>query len=150
LRERKEDIPELIETLFQRAKDRHGLSDVRLSPAVYQRLISYRWPGNVRQLENVLERLLVLSSSDLVAVDELPEELLSVPANTALLWPDLPEEGISLEAIERDLISRALEKFGGNQTQAARYLDISRRTLIYRMDKHGLSTGELGEEEGRS
>jgi two-component system NtrC family response regulator len=147
LRERKEDIPELIETLFQRAKDRHGLTEVRLSPGVYQRLISYRWPGNVRQLENVLERLLVLSSSDLITVDELPEELLFAPSNTALLWPDLPEEGISLEAIERDLISRALEKFGGNQTQAARYLDISRRTLIYRMDKHGLSTGEPGEEE---
>ena len=147
LRERRGDIPELIETLFKRAKDRHGLTEVRLSPAVYQRLISYRWPGNVRQLENVLERLLVLSSSDLITVDELPEELLLAPSNTALLWPDLPEEGISLEAIERDLISRALERFGGNQTQAARYLDISRRTLIYRMDKHGLSTGEPGEEE---
>jgi two-component system, NtrC family, response regulator AtoC len=55
-----------------------------------------------------------------------------------VLWPDLPEDGISLEAIERELISRALEKFGGNQTQAARYLDISRRTLIYRIEKHGL------------
>jgi DNA-binding NtrC family response regulator len=52
---------------------------------------------------------------------------------------NLPEEGISLEAVERDLIRRALERFDGNQTQAARYLDISRRTLIYRMEKHGLA-----------
>lgn len=141
LRERKEDIPELIETLFQRAKDRHGMRDVRLSPAVHQRLISYRWPGNVRQLENVLERLLVLSSSDLITAEDLPEELLLVSGSTTMLGPDLPEEGISLEAIERELISRALEKFGGNQTQAARYLDISRRTLIYRMEKHGLGGG---------
>jgi two-component system NtrC family response regulator len=141
LRERKEDIPELIETLFQRAKDRHGMRDVRLSPAVHQRLISYRWPGNVRQLENVLERLLVLSSSDLIPAEDLPEELLLASGNTTMLGPDLPEEGISLEAIERELISRALEKFGGNQTQAARYLDISRRTLIYRMEKHGLGGG---------
>lgn len=144
LRERKEDIPELIETLFQRAKDRHGMRDVRLSPSVHQRLISYRWPGNVRQLENVLERLLVLSSSDLITVEDLPEELTLTPANSTMLWPDLPDEGISLEAIERELISRALEKFGGNQTQAARYLDISRRTLIYRMDKHGLTPAGLG------
>jgi two-component system NtrC family response regulator len=144
LRERKEDIPELIESLFQRAKERHGLRDVRLSPAVHQTLISYRWPGNVRQLENVLERLLVLSSTDFITVDELPEELSQPPVHSALVWPNLPDEGISLDAIERDLISRALEKFGGNQTQAARYLDISRRTLIYRMDKHGLSTSDPG------
>jgi two-component system NtrC family response regulator len=138
LRERREDIPELIETLFQRAKERHGLLDVRMASAVHQRLISYRWPGNVRQLENVLERLLVLSSGDLITAEDLPEELVPASPSTAILWPNLPEDGISLEAIERELISRALEKFDGNQTQAARYLDISRRTLIYRMEKHGL------------
>jgi two-component system NtrC family response regulator len=92
----------------------------------------------VRQLENVLERLLVLSSTDLISEEDLPEELAPATSNTTVLWPDLPEDGISLEAIERELISRALERFGGNQTQAARYLDISRRALIYRMEKHGL------------
>jgi DNA-binding NtrC family response regulator len=139
LRERREDIPELIDTLFQRAKERHGLLEVKMAAAVHQRLISYRWPGNVRQLENVLERLLVLSSGDLITAEDLPEELVPVSPNTAILWPNLPEDGISLEAIERELISRALEKFDGNQSQAARYLDISRRTLIYRMEKHGLA-----------
>lgn len=149
LRDRKEDIPELIETLFQRAKERHGLNNVRLSPTVHQKLISYRWPGNVRQLENVLERLLVLSSSDLISVEDLPEELSTPTGNAAaILWPDLPDDGISLEAIERDLINRALEKFGGNQTQAARYLDISRRTLIYRMEKYGLVVGGASTSEG--
>jgi DNA-binding NtrC family response regulator len=93
----------------------------------------------VRQLENVLERLPVLSSGDLITVEDLPEELVPVSPSTAILWPNLPEDGISLEAIERELISRAMEKFDGNQTQAARYLDISRRTLIYRMEKHGLA-----------
>jgi two-component system, NtrC family, response regulator AtoC len=139
LRERREDIPELIDTLFQRAKERHGLLDVKMAAAVHQRLISYRWPGNVRQLENVLERLLVLASGDLITAEDLPEELVPVASSTAILWPNLPEDGISLEAIERELISRALEKFDGNQSQAARYLDISRRTLIYRMEKHGLA-----------
>ena len=139
LRERREDIPEMIDTLFQRAKESHGLLDVRMASAVHQRLIAYSWPGNVRQLENVLERLLVLSSDDLITVEDLPEDLTPSPAGTPTLWPNLPEEGISLEAVERDLISRALERFDGNQTQAARYLDISRRTLIYRMEKHGLA-----------
>ncbi|HXP09776.1 MAG TPA: sigma-54 dependent transcriptional regulator [Acidobacteriaceae bacterium] len=142
LRERREDIPELIDTLFQRAKERHGLLDVKMAAAVHQRLISYRWPGNVRQLENVLERLLVLASGDLITAEDLPEELVPVAPSTAILWPNLPEDGISLEAIERELISRALEKFDGNQSQAARYLDISRRTLIYRMEKHGLAKVE--------
>ena len=59
----------------------------------------------------------------------------------------VPEEGISLEGIERELISRALEKFKGNQTQAARYLDISRRTLIYRMEKHGLAASDSADME---
>jgi two-component system, NtrC family, response regulator AtoC len=139
LRERREDIPELIDKLFDRVKERHAMPDVRMASAVHQRLISYRWPGNVRQLENVLERLLVLSSGDLITVEDLPEELVPPAANSQSLWPNLPEEGISLEAVERELISRALEKFEGNQTQAARYLDISRRTLIYRMEKHGLA-----------
>ncbi|MFL6426617.1 MAG: sigma-54-dependent transcriptional regulator [Acidobacteriaceae bacterium] len=145
LRERREDIPELIDALFQRAKERHSLPDVRLSSAVRQKLISYRWPGNIRQLENVLERLLVLSSSDLITVDDLPEELTSAAANTTLTWLELPDEGINLEEVERELIIRALEKCAGNQTQAARYLDISRRTLIYRMEKHGLTSIEFAE-----
>jgi two-component system, NtrC family, response regulator AtoC len=138
LRERREDIPELIDALFKRAKDRHHLPNARLSPGVLQRLMSYRWPGNVRQLENVLERLLVLSSSDLISEEDLPGELQRASTNSGSLWPELPEEGVSLEGIERELITRALERFRGNQTQAARYLDISRRTLIYRMEKHGL------------
>lgn len=137
LRERREDIPQLLDTLFAQAKKRHNLPDARLAPATLQRLIAYSWPGNVRQLENVLERILVLAPGDLISEDDLPEELQRQAANPGFLWPDLPEEGISLEAVERDLIGRALDRFKGNQTHAARFLDISRRTLIYRMEKYG-------------
>jgi two-component system, NtrC family, response regulator AtoC len=122
LRERREDIPGLIEAVLERVRERHGLPEIRLSPTVQPRLISYSWPGNVRQLENILERLSVLSSSDLITVEDLPEELISPSAPSAVLWPNLPEEGLSLEEIERELISRALDKFKGNQSQAARYL----------------------------
>jgi two-component system NtrC family response regulator len=147
LRERREDIPGLIEALQQRIRQRHGLTEMRLAPSVHQRLISYSWPGNVRQLENVLERLMLLAAGDVITADDLPEELISPSASSAVLWPALPEEGLSLEVIERELISRALEKFKGNQTQAARYLDISRRTLIYRMEKHGLAASDSADQE---
>jgi len=138
LRERKEDIPELVEHLFRRVKERHSISDVQLAPSVMQHLVAYRWPGNVRELENVVERLLVLSPHPCIQEDDLPEEIRRLMPNASAFWVDLPEEGISLEAVERELIVRALERFKGNQTHAAKYLDISRRTLIYRIEKYGL------------
>jgi two-component system NtrC family response regulator len=140
LRERREDIPELVKHLFNKAKERHGIVDVELSAAVVQHLARYRWPGNVRELENVLERMLVLSSSNLVTESDLPEEIRRVPSDGSSFWIELPEEGVSLEAVERELILRALEQAKGNQTKAAKYLDISRRTLIYRMEKYGLTS----------
>ena len=138
-------IPELIDILLKRAKARHDLPDIKISPAVIQRLISYRWPGNVRQLENVIERMLVLATSCLVTEQDLPGELqqLSVPQSS--LWFDLPEGGISLEAVEKELIVRALDRFHGNQTHAAKFLDISRRILIYRMDKYGIATASTAD-----
>ena len=139
LRERREDIPELVKHLFNKAKERHGIADVELASSVVQHLTHYRWPGNVRELENVLERMLVLSSSNLISEADLPEEIRRHPPDSSLFWIELPEEGVSLEAVERELILRALEQAKGNQTKAAKYLDISRRTLIYRMEKHGLS-----------
>lgn len=139
LRERRDDIPPLIETLFTRARARHGMEQIRLAPQTLHRLAAYRWPGNVRELENVLERLLVLSSGDTITEEDLPEELRRVSTAAAPFAIDLPEEGVSLEGIEKELIERALDRFNGNQTHAARYLDISRRTLIYRMEKHNLT-----------
>jgi len=142
LRERKEDIPELVEYLFQKATERHGISGVRLTESIVPYLVAYRWPGNVRELENVLERLLVLSSHKSIGEDDLPEEIRRVQPGVSSFRLDLPDEGISLESVERELILRALERFKGNQTHAAKYLDISRRTLIYRMEKYGLTQDE--------
>ncbi len=140
LRERREDIPELVQHLFRKMKERHSLPALRLSSGVSSALARYGWPGNVRELENVIERMVVLASGDEVTTADLPEEIgaSKAPVSNPFVV-DLPEQGVSLEAVERDLILRALEKFNWNQTQAARYLDISRRTLIYRMEKHGLS-----------
>lgn len=140
LRERKEDIPDLVESLFRKAKERHGLPNVRLAPQVLHHLMAYRWPGNVRELENVLERLLVLAPGEVITEFDLPEEIRRVAAQPQSYWLELPDAGLSLEGVEKELILRALERFNGNQTQAAKYLDISRRTLIYRMEKYDLAT----------
>lgn len=140
LRERKEDIPEIAEHLFQKMKSEHGMKNMRIAPAVIARLSAHRWPGNVRELENMVERMLVLSNGEQITEDDLPEELRAdaqTPQNSSILL-ELPDEGISLEAVERELLLRALEKASGNQSKAARYLDISRRTFIYRIEKHGI------------
>src|SRR6201996_1709229 len=100
LRERKEDIPELVECLFQKAKERHGIADVQLAPSIIPYLAAYRWPGNVRELENVVERLLVLSSNKSIGEAELPEEIRHVQPNSSSFRIDLPDEGISLESVE--------------------------------------------------
>ncbi len=141
LRERRDDIPDLAQHLFRGLKERHGLAGLRMSPAVVSALMHYRWPGNIRELENVLERMVVLSSREELTAADLPPEIGPAPAATRAdeFMRELPDEGISLENIERELLVRALDKFGWNQTKAARYLDISRRTLIYRMEKHGLA-----------
>ncbi len=98
----------------------------------------YTWPGNVRELENIIERIVVLTRGDEITLNDLPDFLRRERPTVEELHLDLPPHGISLEAIERDLIVRALEKFNWNQTHAAQYLDLSRKTLIYRMEKFGL------------
>jgi DNA-binding NtrC family response regulator len=140
LRERKADIPELAENLFHKAKERHGMQGLHVKPSVIARFSAYRWPGNIRELENVIERMLVLSNGEEITENDLPDELRGVAPSveSAPFFSEIPDEGISLEAVERELLLRALEKAGGNQTRAAQLLDISRRTFIYRMEKHGL------------
>jgi DNA-binding NtrC family response regulator len=138
LRERRDDIPELAQHIFCAVKDRQRRPGLRLAPSVTSFLANYRWPGNVRELENVIERMVVLASGDEIGESDLPPEIRAVPQARDSFMLDLPDQGISLEAVERELLVRALERCNWNQSQAARYLDISRRTLIYRMEKHGL------------
>jgi len=139
LRERKEDIPELVEHFFRRACNKHNRPELRFPENLLSYFTNYRWPGNVRELENTIERLVVLARGPEITVEDLPSQLRYQDSERDSLHLELPPQGISLEAVERELILRALEKFNWNQTRAARYLDISRKTLIYRMEKYGLS-----------
>ena len=102
-------------------------------------LQAYRWPGNIRELENIMERVAVLARGPEVQLRDLPASMTAVAPAAGAMQVDMPESGISLEGVEKELIRRALEKYDWNQSQAARYLDISRKTLIYRMEKHGLA-----------
>ncbi len=138
LRERREDIPDLLRHFLERSKRQHGRDEIVLPEALLPYFTAYAWPGNVRELENVVERLVVLTRGRTITVDDLPEALRRERPALDSLHLELPPQGISLEAVERELILRALEKFNWNQTQAARYLDLSRKTLIYRMEKYGL------------
>jgi two-component system NtrC family response regulator len=137
LRERSEDIPELVQSLFLKARQRHGLEQLRLSFNVIPYFCSYTWPGNVRELENVIERLTVLSTGGEIGIADLPDYLRRERSAHEGFNLELPLHGISLEGVEKELILKALKKFDWNQTKAAAFLDISRRTLIYRMEKYG-------------
>jgi two-component system NtrC family response regulator len=138
LRERADDIPPLVEHFL----DKHGgrLDRPRLTIArdVYSAFSLYAWPGNIRELENVIERALVLDRDGVIGIDDLPDRLRAGEQGLGRLRIELPDEGLSLETVERDLLLAALEKHGWNQTKAAAYLDITRSALLYRMQKLGL------------
>jgi DNA-binding NtrC family response regulator len=138
LRDRPEDVPELVQHFLLKSKQKHGRADLVFPPSLLPYFKSYAWPGNVRELENVMERLVVLAPENEISVGDLPEFLRRQPPATDVIRLEIPACGTSLEAVEKNLILLALEKFNWNQTHAARYLDISRKTLIYRMEKHGV------------
>ena len=138
LRERADDIPELVRLFFQRACAKAGRPNLRLPEELMPHFTEYRWFGNVRELENVIERLVVLADGDLVRFSDLPDFLRGEADRKNTLHLKLPPEGISLESIEKELILLALRKLNWNQSRAAQYLDLSRKTLMYRMEKFGL------------
>jgi len=139
LRERGGDLPMLVDHFLLRHARRHGRAAPRLEPKALARLERYDWPGNIRELENVLERLVVLARSDSIAETDLPEEIRSDLPRYGGLRLELPAGGISLEEVERGLLEEALRRSGGNQSQAARFLGITRQTLLYRMKKFELT-----------
>jgi two-component system NtrC family response regulator len=138
LRERPDDIPELVEHFFLKSRQKHGRPDLVLPPGLLPCFAAWHWPGNVRELENVIERLVVLAPGREITWNDLPENLRRQPAPADTLNIEIPPQGVSLEAVERSLILEALKRCDWNQSRAARFLDISRKTLIYRMEKYNL------------
>jgi len=134
LRERHQDIRSLAQHFLKRL----GASPrLIIAPEAFRALETYDWPGNVRELENALERAMIFHRGDAITLADLPETIRAPKAREAAALPmSLPEAGLSLEEVEKELILRALQKHDWNQSRAARYLGITRHTLLYRMEKH--------------
>ncbi|BCA79589.1 sigma-54 dependent transcriptional regulator [Desulfuromonas sp. AOP6] len=138
LRARREDIPLLVQHFL--GKYAAGAS-ITLSEGALKRLYDYEWPGNVRELENTMERLTILRRSDTIEVEDLPSKIgaLSRLSNAVL---NLPDEGYPLEQLEKEAVEEALRRNDWNQTHAAAFLRIPRHTLIYRIEKYGITRGK--------
>jgi DNA-binding NtrC family response regulator len=135
LRERKADIPYLVEFFIERYKKD---KKVTVDSEVLEILKTYNWPGNVRELENVIERALVLSGKPRISPQDLPVHL-TEPSSMARNQPDNDLlSDLSLDNLEKRAIQMALQKAGGNQTKAAKLLNIPRHVLLYRLKKFNI------------
>jgi two-component system NtrC family response regulator len=140
LKERIEDIPLLVGHFIEKYRPSEG-GKIELSPEIWKVLYSYSWPGNIRELENIIERALVMSPDETITIEDLPDHLMEkkeekieldkiVPVNMPLVD--------ALEQIEEKLIVRALSSSNNVQSKAAEMLGISRRVIHYKMKKHGM------------
>ncbi len=148
LRQRREDIPLLVNHFLEKTTGEMGIPPKRLSVEALRILEGYHWPGNVRELENVIERALALSTGEALGADDIPTHLLR-PGPGAAGATELPPEGMNLDAhlddVRRDLMAQALERCVGVQTKAAELLGMTFRSFRYYGKKLGL-TGEREEE----
>ena len=134
LRERREDIPELSRYFLERIAGREGRKAPVLSAESLKTLAGYSWPGNVRELENFMEKTMIFNRGDVVASSDLPGE---VRRRARGERDDLSLKN-AVTRMEREFISKALAATGGNQTQAAKLLEISLRGMLYKMKEYGL------------
>jgi DNA-binding NtrC family response regulator len=148
LRERRDDIPVLI-NYFLKKHTRNTSRLVRgLTPETKKLMMDYSWPGNVRQLESAIERAILLCEGDLITIEDLPLEVRQESRPVAEGAFKLPPEGISFEDVERDLIMQAMEQSDYNITKAAKLLGLTFRTLQYRLEKFGIKRPDgKGKEE---
>ncbi|MFQ5827710.1 MAG: sigma-54-dependent transcriptional regulator [Candidatus Methylomirabilia bacterium] len=144
LRDRREDIPLLVSHFIRKFSTELGRAITGVSPEAMQLLEQYHWPGNIRELENVIERAMVLGGGELLTSEALPDTLRRERLAPGLSLT-LPEKGMDLEAtldgIERQLLEQALERTKGVQTRAAELLRMSFRQFRYKLQKHQLRRG---------
>jgi two-component system response regulator AtoC len=142
LRQRPEDIVELAQFFLKKHRKRHRLGNKKISQEAMNRLMQYPWRGNVRELENCIERSLILSEGDFIDVSSLPSALRGLSADVEITTTAIDDDEISIkkvtQEIEITLINRALERTNGNRTQAAKLLEISHRALLYKIKEYGL------------
>lgn len=140
LRNQPEDVPLLANHFIKVFNQEFKKHTQGLTPEAIASLQAYYWPGNVRELRNVIERAMILECKDLLGVEDLPAEILDSPGiQVEGACPfRLPDSGYPLEEVEHEMVHQALEKTRGNQTHAARLLEISRDALRYKMKKFNM------------
>ena len=142
LRQRKEDISPLIDQFLKRFAVREGQPIKNLLGSTRRLLLDYHYPGNVRELSNILERAITLSPGHTVDADVLPREVYALAPMPSIAPVEIPQEGLELESylidLERGAIEQALRRSGGVQAQAAALLGLTPRSLRYRMNKLGI------------
>jgi two-component system response regulator AtoC len=141
LRERKEDIPLLVNHFLNKYAKENNKQIPQLEPEVMDALINYEWSGNVRELANVIERAIVLSPSGIISMKHLPRRIIEKTG-----WKLYKESSLNLLEVEKSLILKALNSTGWNQTKAALILGISRKQLRTKMKHHGLLNGSIEDE----
>jgi two-component system response regulator PilR (NtrC family) len=153
LRERREDLPLLVDHFLRKFSAEHGRQVAGVDPETMQALMAYHFPGNVRELENLIERAVILASGDRLTFEAFPTlSGLSTVVPSLTSAPLVPESGLDLERVvedfERSIIISALERTGGNRTEAARLLGVSFRSLRYRLSKLGVTGADVAGETG--
>jgi DNA-binding NtrC family response regulator len=137
LREHKEDVPDLVNHFLERFNRDNGKRVENITPAALKLLMEYHWPGNVRQLENTVERAVALSAKPVIDVDDIQLDA-GGPRASAGTGAALLPEGMTLEQWEDEMIREALRRANGNKSQAARLLGLSRNALRYRLSRIGV------------
>ena len=136
LRERKEDIPLLVQHFLFKYNNIHGRNVKSISPQVMDELCEYNWPGNVRELENIVERAVIFSRGKIILLEDLPSHMRAA-------FPRKISSSPSLEEAEKKLILDALRTTGGNQSKASQLLGIHRNTLSRKLKKYGIQPSHL-------
>jgi two-component system response regulator PilR (NtrC family) len=146
LRERREDVPVLTLHFLAKFAKEMGKPISRIDGEAMRALLAYDYPGNVRELENIIERATIIETKDVISMSSLPPNVTKIDSlreGTVPVYPEIFDvEGASLDALvdrlEKELLVKALERAGGNRTEAAKLLNISFRSMRYRLDKHGI------------
>ena len=139
LKERSDDIAHLIEHFTQHFAKQYSINKPAFSKQSLKTLRAYSWPGNIRELRNLCERLVILLAGKTIEPENLPHEICTKSHPSATTGFTLPDIGLSLDSVEADLIHQALTRTNGNRSKSARLLGVSRDTLLYRIQKHGMA-----------
>ena len=134
LRDRRNDIPELAEFFLHRYNREFGKRIKSMDPAALKALREYNWPGNIRQLESVIERSVIMTDTEIITLKDVKSEL-RMPGTEGSFLFDLPDEGIDFEELEKELLRKAMARTNGIMTKAAKLLGMSYKTFWYRWEK---------------